>query len=83
MRTVKLHTRTDAAGMLHLDLPADQPNVEIDAEVTMRPAPVREKRAPNSWDRPFFEHFLGDRRPTRRSQNPPAQTKPVQDNDNG
>jgi len=61
--TTKIRARADAEGVVHLDLPAVQPNGEVEVEIRMRPvlAQARNTRTTHSWDRCFFEGFLGDR----------------------
>jgi len=61
--TTKIRARADTEGVVHLDLPAVQPNGEVEVEIRMRPvlAQAKNTRATHSWDRCFFEGFLGDR----------------------
>jgi hypothetical protein len=61
--TTKIRARADAEGVVHLDLPALQPNGEVEVEIRMSPVLVqaRNARTTHSWDRGFFEGFLGDR----------------------
>lgn len=37
METVHVRTRSDANGILHLDIPVSNPNVEFDITVTLEP----------------------------------------------
>jgi len=37
METVHLRTRSDANGILHLDIPVNQQNVEFDITLTLEP----------------------------------------------
>jgi hypothetical protein len=64
----KILARADSDGIVHLDLPAALPHGEVEVEIRMRPAPERAAgaRAPHSWDRRFFEGFLGDPAPRKK-----------------
>jgi hypothetical protein len=48
-------------GVLHLDIPCDYTDAELDVTVTVRPADVRQTNngAMTNWPQGFFENVLG------------------------
>lgn len=75
MSTKRVHARTDAQGVVHLDLPLAQPNAEVELEVVVTHVePIKADVPVAACDRQFFASILGDRAYSRRRTSPESQT---------
>lgn len=68
MKTISIRSRTDTAGVLHLDIPAEAPNADFDVLVVMQPSSgvaagwppgFIEQTAGSIQDETFFRHEQG------------------------
>ncbi|HXE14936.1 MAG TPA: hypothetical protein VN633_22615 [Bryobacteraceae bacterium] len=67
MKVMKLHTKADSYGVVHLQLPVAPPNSEVDLElVVTRAEPPAQTPSLSLCDRRLFAFVLGDRVYSRR-----------------
>lgn len=67
MKVMKLHTKADNFGIVHLQLPVAPPNSEVDLElVVTRAEPPGQVPSLSLCDRRLFAFVLGDRIYSRR-----------------
>ncbi len=61
MQTVNLRSRVGTDGVLHLDIPSDYNDAELDVTVTVRPVDARRTNhgAITNWPQGFFENVVG------------------------
>ena len=61
MQTLTIRSRADADGLVHLDIPSDYANTELDVTVTVRPVPIASTQngAGVNWPAAFFETIVG------------------------
>jgi hypothetical protein len=61
MQTITFRSRVGTDGVLHLDIPSDYTDAELDVTVTVRPADVSRKNngATANWPPGFFENVIG------------------------
>lgn len=61
MQTITLRSRVGSDGVLHLDIPSDYTDAELDVTVTVRPVHVEmtTNAAMMNWPPGFFENVIG------------------------
>lgn len=60
MNTIKLHSRTDKDGILHLDIPSNRQNTELEVTVTLSPIESHgETPTDLGWREGFFDRTAG------------------------
>ena len=60
MRSISIRSRVGTDGMLHLEVPSDFVDTEVEVMVIVQPATQsRADRAEDSWSPGFFESVVG------------------------
>ena len=60
MDTVKLHSRTDRNGILHLDIPVNRQNTDLEVTVTFIPIQSGDSNKDElGWSEGFFDRTAG------------------------
>ena len=79
MQTITIRSRADADGLVHLDVPSDYANTELDVTVTVCPVTIASTQngASANWPAGFFETVLGGWKgePLVREEGSPYETR--------
>ncbi len=59
MQTITLRSRVGTDGVLHLDIPSNYAEAELEVTVTVRPVPVLNNGLSTSWPPEFFKSVIG------------------------